>query len=172
MKPRKQKSVYERVKQGLEESIAYARGELELRTVERLDGAQTDRPMAATTFEVGRSYSRQEISAAVGGSIRSYLPLVKGRVVCGCFRPDPKFNPGAPEKITIRRAHRREPRLVRDLAEPIPVFLRRSPGAWEYRGRYRCTGFCTEPELLRDEMKANPARGEIGGVLYFERVGD
>lgn len=129
-------------------------------------------PIPDTTFKVGHTYSRQEISNALGGSIQNYLPVVRGRVVCGCFRPDTKFNPSAPEKVTIGRASRREPRLIRDQVEPIPVFLRRSNGAWEYRGLYRCTDFRTEPDLLRQEMEDNPARGKIEGVLYFELVCD
>ena len=128
--------------------------------------------VAAGPFQVGRTYSRREISDAVGGSLQSYLPVRDGRVVCGCFKPSTEFNPGAPEKVTILRPYRIEPRLVSEQADAIPVFLFREPCAWEYRGRYRCTGFCTDPAVLEQEMRAKPARGEIGGVLYFARVGD
>jgi putative zinc finger/helix-turn-helix YgiT family protein len=126
----------------------------------------------AKPFEVGRAYSRREISDALGGSLRTYLPVVDGRVVCGCFKRIPEKNPHAPEKVTIGNASRPEPLLVSRQVDPIPVFLFRSSGAWEYQGRYRCTGFSTEPKLLEQEMAANPARGVIAGVLYFERVGD
>jgi hypothetical protein len=126
----------------------------------------------AMQFTVGKTYSRREISDALGGSMVSYLPNKDGRIVCGCFKPIPEKNPQAPEKVTIGRVDRNEPHLVSRQAEPIPVFLFRSRGAWEYMGRYRCTGLATDPDLLRREMQANPARGVIAGVLYFERVGD
>jgi hypothetical protein len=127
---------------------------------------------AANPFQVGRTYFRQEINAVLGGSLVSYLPTVSRQVVCGCFKPMPRYNPGAPEKVTIGKAHRAEPQLVAKQSDPIPVFLFRSKGVWEYRGHYRCTGFSTNPKWLEQEMQANPARGKIAGVLYFERVGD
>jgi hypothetical protein len=123
-------------------------------------------------FEVGRTYTRPEISHILGGSIRTYLPMVQGQIVCGCFKPTPRYNPAAPEKITISRIHRIEPRQMSKQVEPIPVFLFRAPCKWEYRGRYRCSRFSTDRSLVKKEMRANPARGEINGVLYFERVGD
>ena len=57
-------------------------------------------------------------------------------------------------------------------SDPLPVFVYRADAAWEYLGRYVCVGHCRHPELLAAEMRANPARGIISGVLYFGRVGD
>ena len=124
-------------------------------------------------FVVARTYTRREIHNALGGSMQAYLPTVQQRVVCGCFKPTPRYNPDAPEKVTIGRVEdRAEPRLVAQQTDPIPVFLFRESNAWEYMGRYRCTGLSTDQQLLLREMEANPARGVIAGVLYFERVGD
>ncbi len=125
-------------------------------------------------FEVGQTYSRQEISDALGGSIRLYLPTSGGRVVCGCFNRVPTLNPGAPKVVTFGPGAfvERNAELVSQQADPIPVFLFQSTGLWEYVGRYRCTGLSTDPAVLRREMQANPERGEIAGVLYFKRVGD
>ena len=125
-----------------------------------------------TAFEVGRTYSRREINSLLGGSLRKYLPDSGGQVVCGCFKPTPRYNPDAPEKVTIGNADRPEPRMVSEQPDPIPIFLFRASNAWEYCGRYRCTGYDTDPDLLRQEMQANPARGKIAGVLYFKRIGD
>ena len=123
-------------------------------------------------FNVGQTYSRQEISNAVGGSVVSYLPRRKGLVTCGCFRLD--LNPGAPEEVTINRLERAEPRMLSKQAEPIPIFVRRSSGTWEYRGHYRCVRLSTEPTLLQKKNEQNPtrAKGRVRGVLYFERVSD
>jgi hypothetical protein len=125
------------------------------------------------TFVVGRTYSRQEINAALGGSLRSYLPTREGRVVCGCFKRVPKYSPDAPQVVTFGDHDKVQEvaRLVWQQGDPIPVFVFRSACEWEYRGRYRCTDLSTEPDVLEREMAANPARGTIAGVLYFERVG-
>jgi hypothetical protein len=126
-------------------------------------------------FKLGQTYTRQEISHALGGSIQLYLPSSGGRVVCGCFKRDARLNPGAPEVVTFGKGEYVEGNaelLAREADPIIPVFLFQASGAWEYVGRYRCTGLSTDPAVLRREMQANPQRGVIAGVLYFERVGD
>jgi len=122
-------------------------------------------------LKVGKTYSRREISDALGGSIQSYLPTKSGRVLCGCFKPTPRYNPHAPEKITTGGVGDNA-RWIAKHKIPIPVFVFRADCAWEYMGEYRCTGMTRNPVVLRREMKKNPARGHIAGVLYFERVGD
>jgi hypothetical protein len=122
-------------------------------------------------FKVGRTYSRRQISAKLGGSIQSYLPTKEGRVLCGCFKPTPRYNPEAPEKITTGGVSDNAI-WISNHDDPIPVFVFRSDSAWEYMGRYRCTGVTTKLEVLRREMKKNPARGRIAGVLFFKRVGN
>ncbi len=126
-------------------------------------------------FEVGQTYSRQEISDALGGSIQLYLPTHGGRVVCGCFDRSVRRNPGAPAVVTFGEGEYVEGNaelLAGQADRVIPVFLKQAGGAWEYAGRYRCTGCSTAASVLRREMQANPARGTIAGVLYFDRVGD
>jgi hypothetical protein len=53
------------------------------------------------SFELCRSYSRAKISAELGGGYQSALPESKGIVVCGCFKPTHRWNPGAPEEVTL-----------------------------------------------------------------------
>jgi hypothetical protein len=122
---------------------------------------------------LGQTYSRREISDKIGGSIRSYLPDRRGRVVCGCFRTEPQFGPDAPDKVTAYGGPRsmRASDMLLTQKDPIPVFLRREWSAWEYVGDYRCTRRSTDPAELRREERANPLRGHIGLVLYFEKVG-
>jgi putative zinc finger/helix-turn-helix YgiT family protein len=123
-------------------------------------------------FTVGRRYSREEISDKLGGSRVAYLPFKDGRVVCGCFRPDPEYNPNAPEEILLDEGPviQESAKLVSEQQEPIPVFLFKGNCEWEYVGLYRCCGFETDPKLLQRKMQQNPARGVIKGVLYFERA--
>lgn len=125
-------------------------------------------------LQIGRSYSRSEISEILGGSIRASLPVSKGAVVCGCFKKEPKWNPQAPEEVTLGvkpRVHA----AARTLAEqggPIPIFLFRKNAAWEYKGDYRCIEYSTDEKLCRQKMEENPVRGRIGGVLRFETSED
>ena len=94
--------------------------------------------------------------------------------MCGCFRLDPEYNPGAPEEVTLGEGPdvQKSAEMVRRQAEPIPVFLFRDHGAWEYVGHYRCCDYRTAPKLLQRKMRENPARGPIKGVLYFEAVSE
>lgn len=121
-------------------------------------------------FKVGHIYSRPRISEELGGQIRDYLPQKDGRVVCGCFRVEAGYNPGAPTEVTYGEGPRvqKSAEMVARQTEPVPVFLYRAQGAWEYVGLYRCRGRSTDPEVLRRKMRQNPARGPITGVLYFE----
>lgn len=117
-------------------------------------------------------YSRREISEAVGGSTRTYLPMKDGKITCGCFKPSKKYNPEAPKRVTIGRLDRPEPKAMEKQKEPIPIFLFRSPGEWEYVGRYRCTGLDTKQATRKKERAKNPSRLHgVKGVLLFKRVG-
>jgi hypothetical protein len=125
-------------------------------------------------FTIGQTYSREQISGVLGGSHQSYLPTVNRRVVCGCFWRIPELNPDAPEKVLYGSGPivQQNARFVSRQSGPIPVFLCQDHGKWEYVGRYRCTGLRNDSAEIEREMHANPARGPIAGVLFFERVGD
>ncbi len=124
-------------------------------------------------FTPGKTYSRKAISAAIGGSTVSYLPKKDGKIICGCFDTRKKYNPEAPDTVTIGRLDRPEPEMVATQKEPIPVFLRSSPGEWKYVGRWKCTGLDTRQETRDKENSKNPSRLHgVQGVLYFKRVGD
>ncbi len=122
--------------------------------------------------KLGQKYSRLEISKMLGGSPVAYLPYKDGEVLCGCFDPSPRFNPGAPEEVLFSSGP-----IVEETAEivsrqgtPILVFIYRAPAQWEYVGNYRCVGLSRDPELLKQRMQKYPERGEIVGALRFKRV--
>lgn len=128
-------------------------------------------------FKIGQTYSRREISKELGGSYVSYLPMRDGKVVCGCFKKIPKYNPEAPEVVTIGRGKggkvEEAARNISQQHEPIPIFLFRYDAAWGYIGDYRCTRYETDetdPVLCQQKMQENPERGLIVGVLYFEKA--
>lgn len=120
----------------------------------------------------GQLYSRKEIAALCGGGrLRDALPMREGRVLCACWRKEPRFNPGAPEENTIG------PGEVQLAAETlarqggaIPVFIQRRSKGWEYVGYFRCTGYETDAAFLREKERENPRRGPIVGVVYLEEV--
>jgi hypothetical protein len=123
-------------------------------------------------FQIGLTYSRRVISAKLGGSIRTSLPVSSGTVVCGCFKKAPRWNPGAPEEITLGvkpRVHAAARKLL-EQGSSIPLFLFKEDAAWEYIGDYRCTGYSKDRRLCEQKMKENPIRGVIGGVLYLEKA--
>lgn len=121
-------------------------------------------------FRLGQTYSRREISNVLGGQLRHYLPFKASKVLCGCFRLDPEFNPGAPQEVLLGEGSvvQKSAELMSKQTEPIPVFLFREAGAWEFIGLYCCSGYSTDPELLARKKRENPARDTIAGVLYFE----
>ena len=123
-------------------------------------------------FQIGRTYSRREINSKLGGSVRTSLPVSSGAVVCGCFKKEPRWNPGAPEEATLGvkpRVHAAARKLSVQ-GGSIPLFLFKENKAWEYIGDYRCRGYSKDEKLCEQKMKENPSRGVIGGVLYFARA--
>lgn len=82
-------------------------------------------------FERQKTYTREQIHAALGGDTWSYLPASGGRVIAGCFRTD--LNPGAPEVILPGTGDRIEDRaeMLAAQPEPIPVFLKDATNRWD-----------------------------------------
>ena len=130
------------------------------------------------SLEVQRTYTRHEISGMLGGNIQAYLPVVDGRVVCGCFRKEEEFNADSPEEVVFGRDYvkpqaERAATIVYEQGkggEAIPVFIRRDAAKWEYVGDYRCVGLVTDPAMLARKMAAHPRRGVIKGILLFEKA--
>ena len=122
--------------------------------------------------ELGQSYSRVKISAELGGNIRSSLPESNGIVVCGCFNTAHRWNPGAPEEVTLgtKQRVRTAARKLKEQSAIIPIFLFTETSKWEYIGDYLCMEYTEDKELCDQKIKENPERGPIGGVLYFERA--
>lgn len=119
--------------------------------------------------KLGSSYTRDQISAMVGGGIQSFLPTKNGRVVCGCFKLDQ--NPDAPKEVLVGLGPQREgsAKTVVLQQTPIPVFVKREVGEWEYIGVYRATRYLHQDHaLLADEARAKKA--DVAGILYMEPV--
>ena len=93
----------------------------------------------------GDVFTRRDIAALFGGNARAFLPrLSSGEIVSGCF--DPNVNPRAPHEVLVHsspNAIANAKRLVRQGGD-IPVFIKREPNVWEYRGRFRAVRYSTD----------------------------
>jgi len=89
-----------------------------------------------TGFEVGCTYTRDEIHARVGGSKRACLPTREGAVVAACLLKS--FNPDAPRVVLCGSGARNGPAgaLLAAQAGPVPFFTRIDAGRWFYEGRF------------------------------------
>src|SRR6266545_1901654 len=96
-------------------------------------------------FRIGRAYTRPQIHSLVGGSLRSYLPHVRGQVVAACLRLD--TNPAAPAVILPGRGPGIEAAadLLISQTTSVPTFLKRAPCAWEYVGEFLPARWSRDP---------------------------
>src|SRR5438034_11838776 len=118
----------------------------------------------------GNQYTREEIAAAHGGSAVEYLPRVGGRVVCSCLRTDPDYNPEAPRVILPGRGPVIEESAAALIEQrgPIPVYLKRSLGDWEFVGDYEVESSSRLPgDIARYE--AQTGRAVTSAIFMRER---
>lgn len=129
-------------------------------------------------LKLNHTYSRQEISESLGGSIQAYLPFKNGRVTCGCFRLEEEYNPGAPDEVMFGREIsmpnvEKAAEMVYEQGErgeAIPIFIFHETAKWEYIGDYKCVGLLRDAALLRQKMQEHPRRGVMVGILRFEKA--
>ena len=122
-------------------------------------------------FKLGSRYTRQEICAALGGELQTFLPQNNGRIVCACLKLH--LNPQVPKEILIGKAPKvvQKAKILCRQDGNIPVFEKLEVGQWEYKGRFRVKDHSVDSSFLRrKEQEAN--RKELVMVIYLERVGD
>lgn len=120
------------------------------------------------SFEKGRTYTRDEIHAVLGGDKQSYLPRKNGRVVCGAFSP--LLNPDAP-KIVLPGSGPGIEGSAEQLAtqpEAIPVFIKRRTNQWEYVGDYRLISLSRDKTIIEQYAVRAGRTGAVSMVLFFE----
>jgi hypothetical protein len=128
----------------------------------------------------GRVLTRRDIAALFGGNARAFLSrLSSGEIVVGCF--DPRVNPRAPNEVLVHsspNAIANAKRLVRQ-GNDIPIFIKREPNVWEYRGRFRALRYSTNRQLvaariyeIRPRVYEKHVReyGEMRGILFLEEA--
>jgi hypothetical protein len=87
-------------------------------------------------FRLGATYTRDYIHAAVGGSKRSAIPTLDGRVVALCIRTD--LNLKAPGEFLCGAGPimAKAGNLLASTTSKMPVFMKRKVNQWEYRGLF------------------------------------
>lgn len=124
-------------------------------------------------FQIGSSYTRDEIHAQLGGSKQAYIPTVSGNPVAICVRPD--LNPRAPAEVLCGTgpAITRAGAALAAMRLPVPVFLKRSAGRWEYMGMYRVVESFTSGRRF-DAMVRGTDRSasEVTLAVQLRRVED
>jgi hypothetical protein len=119
-------------------------------------------------LRVGAEYTREDIHHLMGGSMQEFLPHVGFRIVCGAFTP--RTNPDAPDIVTVppRRYVERWARAFATQKFPIPIFLKRSVGAWEYVGNYLVEELSEDPEMVR-EYARRIGREDVAMLLFLKK---
>ncbi|OHX15069.1 hypothetical protein BI347_14950 [Chromobacterium sphagni] len=121
-------------------------------------------------FELGKSYTREEIHAVVGGNKHSYLPRKKGKVVAACLRPD--LNPDAPNVILCNSCppERTAGEQLARQGGAIPVFLKQTTSNWAYQGMFRVLSSETHPDACAPHAARSAwTAGQIKQVLKLEK---
>jgi hypothetical protein len=122
-------------------------------------------------FTIGQCYTRDQIRAQLGGSAIDFLPRACGVVVCGCFTTE--CNPDAPDVVIPGTGP-----VIEESAEifcsqdfPVPIFLKRRPGAWEYVGDYQVESFKTDQQTIEKYHKWSiTPLSEITRVMFLKRI--
>ena len=125
----------------------------------------------APTFTTGKTYSRKEISAALGGSEVEYLPTENKRVVCGCFTLE--HNPEAPDIVIpgTGRVIQREASVFCGQDYPIPIFIKRRVNAWEYVGDYKAVRHSTVlAEIAAHHKGSITPLNKATRVIFLQRA--
>ena len=120
-------------------------------------------------FEAGKTYRRHQIHSVLGGELKTYLPQCQGRIVCGCFQHTQ--DPGAPHEILVGDSPqvKQKAELLCKQGDPIPVFIKKQKGRWEYQGLFRVKRHSAEPEEIRRKQQES-GREYVTSVLYLELV--
>ena len=117
-------------------------------------------------FKLGVSYTRKQIHAQVRGSIQSYLPHIGGRVVAACLRLD--TNPEAPNVILAGMGDDIEHAAELLCAQhvPVPTFLKRDTGKWEYKGEFEVERWSQKAADVAEKARES-GRADISRVIFM-----
>lgn len=121
-------------------------------------------------FQRGAVYPRWQIQHLLGGSGGEYLPNVGGKVVAACITR--QFNPDAPSIILAGSGPKqiRSAALFCDQKEPVPVFIKVKPSAWEYVGEFLVDRATDDPDEIASAEERAGWRG-VSLVMFLREAG-
>lgn len=99
-------------------------------------------------FEMGTTYTRQQIAALTGGgSVHDYLPGKDGKILCACLSQD--FDPAAPV-ILVGRGPGAQQQAAAFCGQEtaVPVFFKKEANQWEYAGKFACDHWSDDTETV------------------------
>jgi hypothetical protein len=126
-------------------------------------------------FILGKLYTREKIRVEIGGSEKGFLPLVKGHVICGCFRQE--FNPDAPDIILPgdKDSIAEQSEIFCRQQFYIPIFVFVVPeGGWKYVGDYRVESWTENKKEISLHQKRTAQEVNrtvpISRILFLEKA--
>lgn len=121
-------------------------------------------------FEINKTYSREDIHSACGGSKQAFLPTRNGKVVAACLRSD--LNPQAPDVIICdgSASARAAGRTLAGQAGSIPVFLKVETDAFRFVGLYAVSESLIAPvDYVEYVRKSSFTTNQVSRVLKMKR---
>ena len=86
---------------------------------------------------LGKTYTREQIHAVLGGSKRACIPTLNGLVLAVCVTPE--LNPRAPRELLcgVGPMMAKTGAMLAASSYKVPFFIKRRVNEWEYMGLYR-----------------------------------
>jgi len=122
-------------------------------------------------FRKGSTYTRQDISAAVGGGPQDCISHSKGWVVAICMRPN--MNPKAPSVLLVGtgpdKQYYSKVLCTEQRNDPVPVFTRKSNNTWQFQGNFRVKSSSVDPHIIAEHERTS-GRADVRMVIHFVEV--
>jgi hypothetical protein len=121
-----------------------------------------------TKLEIGKVFTRLQISELLGGNQQQFLPIKNGRVTCCCFKAT--RDRLAPQVLLVGGPRYAAARVLAQQAGAIPFFRMITFGEWRYIGDYKVTRSTEDPEIIAAEKLRGDHGEDVRIVLYNEAV--
>jgi hypothetical protein len=122
------------------------------------------------SFELNKTYTRQEIFDLVGGgSVHDYLPNKDNKILCACLSQ--QYDPRAAQVILVGQGPGVEHQARLFCCQPyaVPVFFKKVANLWEYVGNFKAARWTDDPEEISGFEEAS-GRANLTKVIFLEEV--
>jgi hypothetical protein len=122
-------------------------------------------------FEKDKCYTRQEISAKVGGGVMDCLSHAGKRVVAVCMKKE--MNPEAPFKLLVGsgpdKKRYSEILCTEQRNEAIPIFIKLANNSWEFQGNFKVENSSKDKQII-DVNAERAGRKDVYMLIKFKEV--